>query len=369
MQGMDAKNGGLQIIDPTSGYVTTYMYNGDPVMGAGWLDCCIRVDSSIVIGEDGVECLELAGPGGVQLDPPVDVACEWNSTHEFYVTSDHECDFSRMDWRGHIGSDTWEFRFTAAGSEYYDWISDAKFGNRAPFEVWNIGSETPDDPSDDKRIQFFILDDDESGNWTAGDRVYPFEREYPTEPLPQWAEYTWDDDFRIGRIIFNGGVPQTGSIVSFTPMLAESAYVYDTLTADLRYLVSCGPFDMAESDTQEVIMAVLMGQGSDRLTSVAELKKMATLIPRYLTEDWEICNCTNTGDLNMNGICFDIADLVYLIHYALCGGPPPPSDPYCPLINRADFNCDDRVNLVDIVWTVRYIYKYPTMGPCDPCSW
>jgi hypothetical protein len=363
MQGLDAQNGGAPIIDQTNGYRTTFMYNGDPVMNTGWLDCCTHETYSLI---NILDILEIAGPGGVILDPPEDVACSWNSTHEFYVTSDQECNLSRMNWRGHLGTDSWEFRFNSTGSEYYDWNTDEKFGNRAPFEVWNIGTETPEDPSDDRRIQFFILDDDESGNWTPGDRVYPFEREYPAEPLPQIAEYTWDDDFHIGRIIFQENAPQEGTVVRF--VYTEPDTLWDTVSTDIRYLVSSGPFDLAQSDTQEVVMAVLVGQGSDRLSSVAELKNMASFIPWYLTEDWEICDCMEMGDLNMNGIQWEIADLVYLINYAFREGPAPPSDADCPLVNRADFNCDDRINLVDVVLNVRYIYGYPSVVPCDPCD-
>ena len=363
MQGLDAQNAANPIVDPTNGHVTTYMFSGDPVMGTGWVDCCTVESFKTSIIPD---IFEVAGPGGVPLDPPVDVACSYNSTGEFFITSDQECNFNRMNWQHRLGNESWEFRFTTAGSEYYDFTTDEKFGNRAPFEVWNIGWETPDDPSDDKRIQFFILDDDESGDLTPGDRTYPFEREYPAEPLPQLAEYTWDDDFHIGRIVFQENVPQEGTVVRFIG--GEPDTVYDTVAYDVRYLVSCGPFDMAESDTQEVVMAVLIGAGFDRLNSVTELKNLAMYIPWYLTEDWEYCDCMKMGDLNSNGIAWEIADLIHMINYAFRGGPEPPSDPDCPLINRADFNCDDRINLLDIVMTARYIYTYPSVPPCDPCN-
>jgi hypothetical protein len=158
-----------------------------------------------------VEIHNAAGP----VDPPDNVAYSWNSTHEFYVSSDKADDFTRMNWQGLIGIDDWEFRFTASGSEYYDWNTDEKWPNRCPFEVWNIGPGTPDDPSDDKRIQIATLDDDASGDWSASDRIYPFEREYGTEPLPDPAVYSFPDDFHIGRIIFNNSIPATGTIVRF----------------------------------------------------------------------------------------------------------------------------------------------------------
>ncbi|KPJ65166.1 hypothetical protein AMJ44_10800, partial [candidate division WOR-1 bacterium DG_54_3] len=105
-----------------------------------------------------VETQNADGP----VDPPDNVGWSWNSTHEFYVSTDVSgSNFSRMNWRGRIGIDDWEIRFTATGSEYYDWDTDEKWPNRCPFEVWNIGPGTPDDPADDKRIQIFTLDDDD----------------------------------------------------------------------------------------------------------------------------------------------------------------------------------------------------------------
>jgi len=158
-----------------------------------------------------VEIQNAAGP----VDPPDNVAYSWNSTHEFYVSSDQASNFTRMNWQHLIGIDDWEFRFNETGSEYYDWNTDEKWPNRCPFEVWNIGPGTPDDASDDIRIQIATLDDDGSGDFSAGDRIYPFEAPYGTEPLPDIAVYNFPADFHIGRIIFNSSAPATGTIVRF----------------------------------------------------------------------------------------------------------------------------------------------------------
>jgi hypothetical protein len=182
-----------------------------------------------------VEIQNADGP----LDSPDNVGWSWNSTDEFYVSTDVPgSDFSRMNWRGLIGIDDWEFRFTETGSEYYDWSGDIgatpKWPNRCPFEVWNIGPGTPDDASDDKRIQISTLDDDESGDWSPGDRIYPFETEYGTEPLPDIAVYSWPGDFHIGRILFNAGVPATGTIVRFItnkPNASTDVFTFSTRAA------------------------------------------------------------------------------------------------------------------------------------------
>ncbi|KPJ65167.1 hypothetical protein AMJ44_10805 [candidate division WOR-1 bacterium DG_54_3] len=80
-------------------------------------------------------------------------------------------------------------------------------------------------------MTIFTLDDDESGDWSPGDRIYPFETEYGSEPLPDFADYSWDADFHIGRIIFNAGVPATGTIVQFItnkPNSSEDVFIFKT---------------------------------------------------------------------------------------------------------------------------------------------
>lgn len=50
----------------------------------------------------------------------------------------------------------------------------------------------------------------------------------------------------------------------------------DAVPADRRMMLASGPFDFAPGDTQEVVVAVLVGQGTDRLASVRELRCDAT---------------------------------------------------------------------------------------------
>jgi hypothetical protein len=177
-----------------------------------------------------VEIQNAAGP----VDPPDNVGWSWNSTHDFYVSTDVSgSDFSRMNWRGLIGIDDWEIRFTETGSEYYSWATDEKWPDRCTFEVWNIGPGTPGDDSDDKRIQIAILDDDGSGGYSTGDRIYPSEREY-SEPHPQFMDYDFPADFHIGRILFNADDPATGTIVRFItnkPNASADVFTFSTKKA------------------------------------------------------------------------------------------------------------------------------------------
>ncbi|MCK5454956.1 MAG: hypothetical protein KAJ16_11365, partial [Calditrichia bacterium] len=65
----------------------------------------------------------------------------------------------------------WDFemRFTAAGG-YGTWAFENEGTYRVPFELWNIGSNTFDDPSDDFRLIPWVLND--VGDAAAGDTVY-----------------------------------------------------------------------------------------------------------------------------------------------------------------------------------------------------
>lgn len=53
-------------------------------------------------------------------------------------------------------------------------------------------------------------------------------------------------------------------------------------SADRRYTMSSGPFDMQPDDTQEVVYAIFMARGTDNLNSVTKLKEKA----RELHEFW-----------------------------------------------------------------------------------
>lgn len=201
----------------------------------------------------------------------------------------------RLNWRHHIGDDIWEMRFTSSGSEYYDWSSDEKFPQRAPFEVWNLAGGSDGNPAD-TRIQFTIIDDDESGGWTPGDRTYFCEREY-YEPLPEIMDYTWDDDFRLGRIRINEGIPQEGTIINIATTDIDTVYDTTASDGDCRFMLSSGPFDMAPGDTQEVWMAVIVGQGDDNLSSVADLKYNAQYVQGIFESDYRTPNAIKVCDV------------------------------------------------------------------------
>jgi len=51
--------------------------------------------------------------------------------------------------------------------------------------------------------------------------------------------------------------------------------------ADRRYHLNCGPFNMAPADTQEIVFAIFMAQGSSNIYSVYELKQKGLYIQHF----------------------------------------------------------------------------------------
>ncbi|MEW5701592.1 MAG: FlgD immunoglobulin-like domain containing protein [Candidatus Zixiibacteriota bacterium] len=77
-----------------------------------------------------------------------------------------------------------------------------------------------------------------------------------------------------GEVVINPvtGLP-TAYMLSGDPV-AGSGWLDDN-PSDRRFMVNSGPFTMAPGDTQVVALAVLVGQGNDRLESVASLREAA----------------------------------------------------------------------------------------------
>ncbi|HET7498393.1 MAG TPA: FlgD immunoglobulin-like domain containing protein [Candidatus Eisenbacteria bacterium] len=74
--------------------------------------------------------------------------------------------------------------------------------------------------------------------------------------------------------------PETRYPVSgLDPSLPSSATNWlDSNPADRRLMLSTGPFSMAPGESQEIIFAILVGQGANRFASISALKSMVPLV-------------------------------------------------------------------------------------------
>lgn len=70
-------------------------------------------------------------------------------------------------WLG-IVPDDYEIRFTSLGGWAYDAFGTGTLSFHVPFEIWNIGNNTPDNPIDDYRMVPWLWDDDLSGTFNMG---------------------------------------------------------------------------------------------------------------------------------------------------------------------------------------------------------
>jgi len=120
--------------------------------------------------------------------------------------------------------------------------------------------------------------------WVSG-RPVP---DYKNLPMTSFNKYingtdplTAQDTYRymmgLDAVSGNGAPytnPVTGQITTYTvsgdPILGTGWL--DSNPSDRRFMLCSGPFTMAPGDTQEVVAAIIVGQGKDRLSSIGALK-------------------------------------------------------------------------------------------------
>ena len=79
------------------------------------------------------------------------------------------------------------------------------------------------------------------------------------------------------------------------------------------------------------------------------------------------CSCGSEGDLNDDGIPFEIADVYRLIDYTFTNATALIKDPSCRHRNRGELTCDGVVDVRDVVRMILIMagMRQPT---CDPCA-
>lgn len=152
---------------------------------------------------DGSETDLLAGNGGAScsgdwlIDPLGEQTIERLNRFEPIYDADHD----------------YEVRFVAEATESaWDFFGredgySGLFPSRVPWEVWDIGVGTPDDPSDDVRITAMVFDNDEDGAWGWGDGIYVRNISYGsvTWDAPDLSSEPYDPDeerLGYGRLFF-----------------------------------------------------------------------------------------------------------------------------------------------------------------------
>jgi len=96
---------------------------------------------------------------------------------------------------------------------------------------------------------------------------------------PQSALETYNDMKglnRDGSPVINPLTSQATQFPVSGDPVAQTGWL-DSYPTDRRFMLSTGPFTMAPGDSQEIITAILVGQGRDRLSSISDLRTAAAL--------------------------------------------------------------------------------------------
>lgn len=134
----------------------------------------------------GVKSIREVHNGTEAVDPPDNVNYSLNSTGDWYMDPLGDHSLGRYNW-AYPSLDDYEIRIVDGLTEScFDWFGpdgSADYGYvnpfKVPIELWNIGSNTVNDPSDDRRVSFMLLDDtDPIGEFNWGDGIYFHEIPY-----------------------------------------------------------------------------------------------------------------------------------------------------------------------------------------------
>jgi hypothetical protein len=131
----------------------------------------------------------------------------------------------------------------------------------------------------------------------------------------------------------------------------------DPTAADKRMMMDVGPFRMLPGDTQEVVAAILIGQGTDAYSSVQALRQNQSAACEAYRMNFGVTGQVIHGDLDGDG-SMSLTDVVLLVNYIFANGPAPV------LGKSADVNCDDAINIADAVVLINYIF----LGRPAPCA-
>jgi hypothetical protein len=173
---------------------------------------------------------EVKGPGGQDLSEPVDVYENLNSTSKWMITTIGNRDtkpLQNINSRNKIGTNDYEIRFTANGSQYYSIhkttgivgssANDTLALDRVPFEVYDVGTTRYDY---EKRLYVKSLDTTQRDfNWSQNasgqwEPIFSYVGIDPyIEPLPPTAGSVSPNSLLLNNIVIQGDVPEAGTVI------------------------------------------------------------------------------------------------------------------------------------------------------------
>ncbi len=185
---------------------------------------------------------EIKGPEGTGITPvnvfSTSSVQNRNSTGEWTIMSVNEIqqlsdNLQDLGYKLNIGTDDYEIRFTARGSEYYSAGyrayssiigSDPKGKGKVPFEVWRIPSDTGKQP---ERLVIKIFDANRDTSWSQDTVTGQWESFYTFEPIggypdpfPSTSTSAIGSNlplyYKLGNLVIKGGQPKTGTVIKMS---------------------------------------------------------------------------------------------------------------------------------------------------------
>jgi len=187
---------------------------------------------------------EVKGPGGAELTPvnvfSTSTTDHKNSTGQWTIISVNEKqeltnNLLDLTYRNNTGTDDYEIRFTAAGSEYYTTgykvigpvqAVDPKGKGTLPFEVWRIPSDPTQQP---ERLVIKVYDKNKDSSWTYTPATGQWESFYTFSPTPAGTYptplpptslatigATVGNNYKVGNIVIRGTLPLEGTVIRLT---------------------------------------------------------------------------------------------------------------------------------------------------------
>ena len=143
----------------------------------------------------------------------------------------------------------------------------------------------------------------------------------------------------------------------------------DSLYQDLNMVAVFGTFNLKTTDTLVFVKILAAEQDGGVAGLQATIDGARTWIAArpgifsWPARSAPLCCCDKPGDSNNNG-AVNILDVTYTISYLYKGGAAPP----CPAEADANGNC--AVNILDVTYTISYLYKGGPAPKCPtpPCS-
>ncbi len=221
---------------------------------------------------------EIRGPGAIELEDPVNLLESFNSTGKWKVFNQRRSSWygswdarDDMQWSSGVnpGRETYEIRFTTAGSEYYltgyagglsttsPFKDDPKASARVPFEIWTLG-EDPESSEDDMQLIIKIRDKDSADlsaaildstwshfpkddslhadEWEEIYAYFPPDSVYQ-EPLPEMSGRSKKPEglHKFGKFIIKGELPEEGTVIridTWKPLTENDVFTFSTTAPD-----------------------------------------------------------------------------------------------------------------------------------------